>query len=113
MFKGINQRWVVLMVILIAVSIPIAFVNELNSIATLLLMHGAGSLSEFDPPQRDALAMLFVNLHGRGFDVAGIFWGLWLFPLGLLLYRSGFVPRILGVLLIANCRSTKSLFPDG
>ncbi len=105
LFKGVNQRQAMLMVILITVSIPIAFVNELNAIATLLLVHGVGFLSIFDKPQRDALAMLFVNLHGRGFDVAGIFWGLWLFPLGLLVYRSGFVPRILGVLLIANCFS--------
>jgi Domain of unknown function (DUF4386) len=105
LFKGVNQRQAVLMVILITVSIPIAFLNELNAIATLLLVHGAGLLSIFDQPQRDALAMLFVNLHGRGFEVAGIFWGLWLFPLGLLVCRSGFVPRILGVLLIANCFS--------
>ena len=47
--------------------------------------------------------MLFLNVHGYGFDVAGIFWGLWLFPLGLLVYRSGFLPRILGVALMVNC----------
>jgi hypothetical protein len=47
--------------------------------------------------------MLFLNLHRHGFDVAAIFWGLWLFPLGLLVYRSGFLPRILGVLLMVNC----------
>ena len=105
LFKGVNQRHAVLMVTLIVVSIPIAFLNELNSIATLLLVHRSGLLSMLEQPQRDALAMLFVNLHGRGFDVAGIFWGLWLFPLGLLVYRSGFVPPILGVLLIANCFS--------
>jgi Domain of unknown function (DUF4386) len=103
LLKGVNQRQAALMVILIVVSIPIAFLNELNAVATLVLVHGAGLLSLFDKPQRDALAMMFVNLHGQGFDVAGIFWGLWLFPLGLLVYRSGFIPRILGVLLIANC----------
>jgi hypothetical protein len=47
--------------------------------------------------------LLFLNLHGRGFDIAGIFWGLWLFPLGLLVYRSGFLPRILGILLMVGC----------
>jgi Domain of unknown function (DUF4386) len=47
--------------------------------------------------------MLFLNLHGHGFDIAGIFWGLWLFPLGLLVYRSSFLPRILGVVLMVNC----------
>src|SRR5438445_12328453 len=47
--------------------------------------------------------MLFLNLHGHGFGVCEIFWGLWLFPLGLLVYRSRFLPRILGVLLVAKC----------
>src|SRR6476469_2356121 len=43
--------------------------------------------------------MLFLNLHHYGFVVAEIFWGLWLFPLGLLIYRSRFLPRFLGVWL--------------
>jgi uncharacterized protein DUF4386 len=87
------------MFILIVVSIPIAFVNELNSFAALVLVRGADFLSIFDKPQREALAMLFLNLHGRGFVVAEIFWGLWLFPLALLVYRSRFLPRFLGVWL--------------
>ncbi len=99
LLKGVNRRHASLMVTLIVVSIPIAFLNELNSIAALLLVRGADFLSIFEKPQRDALAMLFINLHGHGFDVAGIFWGLWLFPLGLLVYRSRFLPRILGVWL--------------
>src|SRR5216683_2912881 len=103
LLKGVNRRHASLMVTLIVVSIPIAFVNELNSIAALVLVRGADFLSLFDKPQRDALAMLFLNLHGHGFDVAGIFWGLWLFPLGLLVYRSSFLPRILGVALMVNC----------
>src|SRR3979409_1235778 len=93
--KGVNQRHAVLMVTLILVAIPIALLNELNAIAALVLVRGADFLSVFDKPQRDALAMLFLNLHSYGFDVAAIFWGLWLFPLGLLVYRSGFFPRIL------------------
>jgi hypothetical protein len=99
LLKGVNRRHASLMVTLIVVSIPIAFLNELNSLATLLLVRGADFVSTFEKPQRDALAMLFVNLHSRGFDVAGIFWGLWLFPLGLLVYRSRFLPRFLGVWL--------------
>jgi Domain of unknown function (DUF4386) len=103
LLKGVNQRHAALMVILIAVSIPISFLNELNAIATLVLLHGADFLSKFEKPQLDALAILFFKLRGHGFDIAAIFWGLWLFPMGLLVYRSGFFPRILGVLLIANC----------
>src|SRR5947207_14872903 len=71
----------------------------MNSIAALLLARGADFLSVFEKPQRDALAMLFLNLHGHGFGVCEIFWGLWLFPLGLLVYRSRFLPRFLGVWL--------------
>jgi hypothetical protein len=103
LLKGVNQRHASLMVGLIVVSIPIALLNELNAIAALILVRGADFLSIFQKPQRDALAMLLLNLRSYGFDVAAIFWGLWLFPLGLLVYRSGFIPRILGVLLILNC----------
>ena len=103
LLKGVNPRHALLMLTLILVAIPIAYVNELNSIAALVLAHGADFLSVFDKPQRDALARLFLDLRGGGFDVAGIFWGLWLFPLGLLVYRSGFLPRILGVLLMIAC----------
>jgi hypothetical protein len=91
------------MLVLLLVSIPIAFLNELNSVAAVTLARGADFLSVFDEPQRVALMRLFLSLRGAGFDVAGIFWGLWLFPLGLLVYRSGFIPRILGVLLMVGC----------
>jgi hypothetical protein len=43
--------------------------------------------------------LLFLDLHGHGFGVAEVFWGLWLFPLALLVYRSRFLPRFLGVWL--------------
>ncbi len=46
---------------------------------------------------------LFLNLRGAGFEIAEIFWGLWLFPLGLLVFRSRFIPRILGFLLMVGC----------
>jgi hypothetical protein len=100
LFKGVDQRHALFMLILILVAIPIAFLNEVSSIAALVLVRGPDFLSVFDKPQRDALARLFLNLRGGGFDVAAIFWGLWLFPLGLLVYRSGFLPRFLGVLLM-------------
>jgi len=99
LFKGVNRRHASLMVILIVVSIPIAFLNEVNSFAALALVRGAGFLSIFDKPQRESLAMLFLNLHGRGFVVCEMFWGLWLFPLALLIYNSRFLPRFLGVWL--------------
>jgi hypothetical protein len=103
LLKSVNQRWAALMVIFILLAIPIAFLNEVNAIAALVLVRGGEFLSVFDKPQRDALAMLFLKLHGGGFEIAEIFWGLWLFPLGLLVYRSRFIPRVLGILLVLAC----------
>jgi len=99
LLKGVNRRHAALMVGLIVLQVPIVFLNELNSMAALVLVQGADFLSIFQKPQREALAMLFLNLHGKGFGVAEVFWGLWLFPLALLIYRSRFLPRLLGVWL--------------
>jgi len=99
LLKGVNRRHASLMVTLIVVSIPIAFLNELNSLAALVLVRGADFLSIFEKPQREALAMLFLNLHFHGLVVDEIFWGLWLVPLAPLVYRSRFLPRFLGVWL--------------
>ncbi len=99
LLKGVDRWLASLMVTLVVVQIPIAFLNELNSIAALVLVRGADFLSIFEKPQRDALAMLFLNLHFQGLVVDEIFWGLWLLPLALLVYRSRFLPRFLGVWL--------------
>jgi hypothetical protein len=104
LLSSVNKMHAVLMVILGAlVSVPVFFVNVLNEIAALILVRGEGFLSAFAKPQRESLAMLFLRLHGQGFVINEIFWGLWLFPFGLLVMRSGFLPRILGLLLIVNC----------
>jgi hypothetical protein len=104
LFKGVDESLARLVVILGALMVtPIYFLNTINDAAALLLARGADFLSVFDKPQRDALAMMFLRLHGHGILVNEIFWGLWLLPFGLLVYRSRFLPRILGVWLILNC----------
>jgi hypothetical protein len=101
LFKAVNETLARQMVILGAlVSVPIVFLNVLNEIAALILVSGADFLSVFDKPQLDALAYLFFDLHNQGINVVAIFWGLWLFPFGILVMRSGFIPRALGVLLM-------------
>jgi len=100
LFKAVNEQHAKLMVILGAlVSVPIMFLNVLNEIAALILVSGADFLSAFEKSQLDALALLFLRLHDQGINIASIFWGLWLFPFGILVIRSGFIPRLLGVLL--------------
>jgi hypothetical protein len=100
LFKGVSKKHASLMLILVLMSVPISFLNELNRIAALILVSGANFLSALDPRQLNALVMVFFKLHENGILVVEIFWGLWLFPFGVLVSRSGFLPRILGVLLI-------------
>ena len=99
LLSGVNKTHASLMVILGLVFVPIMFVNTLNEIAALTLLRGADFLSVFGQSQREALATLFLDLHRYGFVVGWIF-GLWHFPFGVLVFKSGFLPRILGVLLI-------------
>src|SRR6266852_3523475 len=103
LLSGVNKTLASLMVALVLVSAAVGFMNVLNNIAALTLFRGSDFLAVLDKPQRDALAMLFIRLHGQGNVINEIFWGLWLLPFGVLVMRSGFLPRILGVLLIVNC----------
>lgn len=80
-------------------SVPIVFVNVLNEIAALLLANGTASLG-LAKGTADSLTYLFMLLHSQGIIIAQVFWGLWLFPFGLLVVRSGFIPRTLGYLLL-------------
>lgn len=102
LLSAVNRNHARLMVGLVLVSVAITFMNALNHIAALILLRGGEYLSVFDQAQREGLAMLFLRLHGQGSFVNETFWGLWLFPFGWLVFRSRFLPRILGILLIVN-----------
>lgn len=103
LFEQIDRRLGRLMVILGGVMVPaLYFFNVLNDAAALLLVRGADFLAAFDQPQRDALAMLFLRLHGMAIGAAELLWGLWLLPLAMLVLRSGFLPRLFGYGLILN-----------
>jgi len=92
------------MMVLILLSMPISMLAVVSEVAALELAGAAGApgyLSALDPRQRDALAYYALHLHSQGIQVSQIFWGLWLFPFGVCVIRSRFIPRFLGVLLIA------------
>jgi Domain of unknown function (DUF4386) len=118
LLRDVNRTSAWLMVGFVLVSAAVGFLNALNNIAALFLFRGGEFLTVFDKPQRDALAMLFLRLHSHGHFINEIFWGLWLFPFGLLVFRSGFLPRVLGVWLMINCFGylalsvTALFFPD-
>jgi hypothetical protein len=100
LFEPVNRRHAVLMVALALLSVPIAFVSEVNHLAALRLLSAPDYLAPFTPDQLRAEAMLFLDLWDSGLLVTQVFWGLWLFPLGYLVVRSGFLPGALGILLI-------------
>jgi hypothetical protein len=103
LLKPVDKNHTVLMVILALVGVPIAMLNTLNQFAALLLASGADYLTVFTADQLQALVMLFLELQKHGVFIAQIFWGLWLVPFGYLVFKSGYIPRILGVLLIIAC----------
>jgi hypothetical protein len=103
LLAGVDRSLAVLMVILGGLMVtPIFYLNALNWIAALWLVHGGDVLAAFSRPQQVGLAMLFLHLQSQGNIVNEIFWGLWLLPFGRLVMRSGFLPRLLGIWLIAG-----------
>jgi len=118
LLKPVNKNIAVLMVILFLVSVPIAMLNMLNQFAALMVSSGSEYLNAFSDGQLGSLATLFYEMHEVGIMIAYIFWGLWLFPLGYLVYKSGFIPRIIGILLMISCFgylidfTTFFLYPD-
>jgi Domain of unknown function (DUF4386) len=104
LLKSVDQTLAALMVLLGAVmQVPLFFVNAATDVAALLFARGGDLVAAFEQPQRDAFVQVFLELH-HSIDLANaIFWGLWLIPFGMLVYRSRFFPRFLGVWLIAAC----------
>jgi hypothetical protein len=103
LFREVDQTQALLLVGFVLVSATIGFLDELNNLAALILFRGGEFLTVFNKDQLDALGMLFVRLHFQGIVINELFWGLWLLPFGVLVYKSRFLPRILGVWLIVNC----------
>lgn len=99
LLKPVNKNLAALMVILILVGLGIGMLNELNQFVALLLLRSGESPTTFTTAQLQALAALFLAIYQHGFSIAHIFWGLWLFPLGYLVFKSGFLPKVLGILL--------------
>ncbi|MBI9051680.1 MAG: DUF4386 domain-containing protein [Anaerolineaceae bacterium] len=103
LLKPVNKDLALLFVLLNLGGVAVQCISLLCEFAVLLLLSGAEYLKGFQPDQLQALATLFLNLYQNGFMIAQIFWGLWLLPLGYLVFKSGFLPKILGVLLIIDC----------
>jgi hypothetical protein len=93
LFKSVDQKTSILMAVMMLVSVPISYVNALNNIAPLVLLKSPAIAAILDPGQVAAQVTVFLRLHAHGLFVGQILWGLWLFPIGVLVMRSGFIPR--------------------
>jgi hypothetical protein len=102
LFKPVNRTLAQQMLVLGLVPIPMVFINVLGEVAASTVASGPAWLAAFGKPQLDALALLLMHLHAQGLQLAAVFWGLWLLPLGLLALRCGFIPKIFGWLVIAS-----------
>jgi hypothetical protein len=100
LLEPVHKTQAALMALLLLVAVPVSFVVALNYLAVQILLSGAPFVSAFTSAQQEALGMLFLRLHVHGVLAEEIFWGLWLLPFGLLVMRSRFLPRVLGILLI-------------
>jgi hypothetical protein len=104
LFKDVDRNQARVLVGMLLVQVPMWFALTLTQIAPRVLLNGSSYWSVFDKSQLEALALGCLGLSSRGVGAMSAYSGFWLLPLGLLVYRSGFIPRILGVfVLVAGC----------
>ena len=103
LLKPVNENYAKLMVLLAVISVPIFFLNAQNLFNVLSLVSSANSYLGFSVEQIQSQVMLYLNQYDNGLRIVHIFSGLWLFPFGYLVFKSGFLPKFLGILLMLGC----------
>jgi hypothetical protein len=102
LLKPVDKNLALLFLLLNLSGTAVYSINLLNQFAAVLLLSGADYLKAFQTDQLQAMAMFFLTLHHNGYWIAQIFFGAWLFPLGYLVYKSGFLPKILGIIMMIH-----------
>ena len=110
LLKPVNKNLALLFLLLNLGGVAIQCSSDLFLFASQLLMNGPDYLNVFQVDQLQSLAMFFLDLREKGFMVAQLFYGAWLFPLGYLVFKSGFLPKILGIVLMVHCFTWLSTF---
>ncbi|MBI5297075.1 MAG: DUF4386 domain-containing protein [Chloroflexi bacterium] len=110
LLKPVNKDLALLFLLLNLGGVAIQCSSDLFLFAIQLLMNGPDTLNIFQTDQLQALAMFFLDLREKGFTVAQLFYGAWLFPLGYLVFKSGFLPKFLGIVLMVHCFTWVSTF---
>jgi hypothetical protein len=103
LLKPVNDNYAKLMVLLAVISVPIYFINVQNQFTILSLVIDSKYLNDFTTEQIKSMVMLYLDQYENGMRIIHIFSGLWLFPFGYLVFKSGFLPKFLGILLMLGC----------
>jgi hypothetical protein len=118
LLKEVNPDIALLFFVLNVCGVAVQCMNMINVYASIVLLSDMKTLTAFSPDQYNTMVLLFMNLQKHGFMMAQIFFGAWLFPLGYLVYKSGFLPKLIGGILMVHCFSWLAyflqyfLFPD-
>ncbi len=99
----VNNTYAVGMVILAVISVPVSLINLLNKVNVLTLIGKAQYLQAIGTDELQAQVLLYLDFYNNGMKIASLFWGLWLLPFGYLVFKSGFLPKLLGIFLMAGC----------
>lgn len=103
LLNHIHKTYAVGMVLLAVISVTISFTYLLDQFAVLTLIHPSAYLNVFSAEQLHAQVLLRLRYYDNGILLASVFWGLWLFPFGYLVFKSGFLPKIIGIFLMVGC----------
>jgi hypothetical protein len=110
LLKPVNKTWAVLMLAFAIAIVPIAFSNLENKYAVLTLLDQANSLKGPESDKLPGQVLKYLQFYDNGNQISSVFWGLWLLPFGYLVFRSGFIPRVLGILLMFGCLGYLTIF---
>jgi hypothetical protein len=113
LLKPVNKNLALLFLLLNLGGVAVECLNVLNLYAALQTLSGATYLSAFQTTQLQAIAMNYLDLYTTGFLLTQIFFSVWLLPLGYLIYKSRFLPKLLGLLIILDFFGNMSWFLQG
>ena len=102
LLRPVNKHLALLFLLLNAIGVAIQGASMLGLVSALLQGDASSHMQAYSAAQLEGLAYLSINVYKTGFVTAQLFFGTWLFPLGYLVYRSGFLPRLLGILLMLD-----------
>ncbi|HEX4849394.1 MAG TPA: DUF4386 domain-containing protein [Puia sp.] len=100
LFKVTDRKLALLLLSAVIVIVAMTVVNTLSNWTVLLILNNEELVKMFAASEQHGLTMLFLRLNNYGQAVVELFWGFWLFPFGMLIVKSGFIPKLFGILLI-------------